>query len=85
MKLIAAPKYTKQNKYGSQHKNHVINLANVNCMIKTRMHWYPDNEGVPSIKFSFPNDVVEWIFDTDDLRDRAYDVLIGTQLTWENI
>lgn len=59
--------------------NPFINLALVRSIEKTKYSWYPDNEGLPAIKFNFgENDSAVWVYPKDniDLRNkRLWDLL----------
>lgn len=55
-------------------ENRPVNLALCKSVEKTRLRWYPDNEGRPSI--SFHGCDTEWVFSTDRARDAEYDRII---------
>jgi len=59
--------------------NHPINLCNVLSFARGKYAWYPDNEGVPCIKFYMLNakEPLEWIFPNKDARDKKYDEILG--------
>lgn len=57
-------------RYGS-HKNLAVNLDLCRAIEKDKLKWYPDNDGVPSIKFIGCK--AEWIFQSMEERDEAYE------------
>lgn len=71
MKFIQPPyKNTKNHKY-KDHTNCIINLDNVTAIESAREAYYPDNEGIPSIRFHTVGEQQIWYFDREDekLRD----------------
>lgn len=56
--------------------NHAVNLALCTSIEKSRIHWYPDNEGIPSIRFKGCD--VEWAFNTDAQRDAEFERIMKT-------
>ncbi|MBP2494967.1 hypothetical protein ABID82_007172 [Methylobacterium sp. PvP062] len=55
---------------GTVRENMPVNMGLVEAISKSRMRWYPDNEGKPSILFHGTK--VEWAFDTEEDRDCEY-------------
>ena len=50
--------------------NHAVNLDHCYKVRKTKMSWYPDNTGKPSIDFDGCN--AQWTFNTEAERDGEY-------------
>jgi hypothetical protein len=54
-------------------KNNAINIELVTKTEKTREHYYPDNEGVPTLTFHFIGGTKEqWLFRSEKLRDEMW-------------
>ena len=62
--------------------NHAVNIDLCTSLRKSRVHWYPDNTGIPSIKFEGCD--TEWVFYNDKQRDEEYARLIGPSPTAPN-
>lgn len=52
---------------GEKVKNNAVNLDLCKFLRKTRYSWYPDNVGLPSIKFEGCD--TEWVFKEETARD----------------
>lgn len=81
MNLIKPPKeHTQIPKY-TDHTNEVINLDKIWSFKKSRETYYPDNEGIPTIRFWFGQDGFHsWFFDKNEetLRDDTYNSIVST-------
>lgn len=55
---------------GETRHNHPVNLDLCKSIHKSKMSWYPDNVGKPSIMFDGAD--VEWAFDNADDRDSQF-------------
>ncbi len=55
--------------------NPAVNLGLCKAIRKQRIHWYPDNTGIPSIKFEGCD--IEWAYKTDADRDADYARIIA--------
>lgn len=55
--------------------NKAVNLSICKSITKARIHWYPDNTGIPSLKFDGCD--VEWGFSSDSQRDKEYDRIMS--------
>lgn len=55
-------------------KNDPINIGNVNQISKDRLHFYPDNDGIPTIRFKMNGgeDLI-WHYNKKDERIRNED------------
>ncbi len=57
--------------YGSSELiNHAVNIDLCRKIQKSRLQYYPDNTGIPSIKFAGCD--AEWVYKTDAERDADY-------------
>lgn len=79
MKMVKPPYlHTTIPKYRC-HLNPIINLDQVCRITKWRESWYPDNEGIPAIRFFFAsrNDDCDWYFDQWDekLRNEVFEAI----------
>lgn len=52
-------------------QNNPVNLALCKSIQKGRLIWYPDNEGLPTIKFNGCD--TEWTFYKDEERDLEFE------------
>lgn len=52
-------------------KNNPVNLALCTSIQKGKLNWYPDNVGLPTIKFNGCD--TEWAFYKDEERDLEFD------------
>lgn len=55
-------------------ENHAVNIDLCQKIRKTRMNWYPDNVGIPSIDFDGCD--AKWAFNTMIERDTEYDRIV---------
>lgn len=55
---------------GAVHENPPVNMSLVEAVRKSRMCWYPDNNGKPSIVFEGTK--VVWAFDNEADRDGEF-------------
>ncbi len=73
--MLRPPKErTASRKYGD-HTNSAVNAARVLTIEKSRMAYYPDNGGIPTIRFWFGGkDDHHWYFDhgEEERRDQCY-------------
>lgn len=63
-------------------ENKAINLSMCTSIKKSRLHWYPDNSGIPSIKFFYnENDYNEWAFGWHQEKDRdaIYELIVNNK------
>ena len=57
----------------SSHENKAINIYGVMSISKSHINHYPDNKGIPTLRFWFNENMSEdWYFDTEEERDRVY-------------
>lgn len=70
---------TPKRKYrSSEIVNHAVNIDLCQRVEKARVAWYPDNVGIPSIRFVGCG--TEWSYMSDAERDADYDRIIGVSL-----
>lgn len=55
-------------------QNHAVNIDLCTSLHKLRFAWYPDNVGLPSIRFVGTD--VEWVFKTVDDRNFEFDRIV---------
>jgi hypothetical protein len=53
--------------------NHPVNIDLCTHIIKSRMKWYPDNTGMPSILLKGVE--VEWVYNSEKDRDEDFEAL----------
>lgn len=61
-------------------ENPPVNLTLCTTLIKTKVKWYPDNKGIPAIKFKGCD--TTWVFVTEERRDREIKRIIENQKEW---
>ncbi len=67
MKFMRPPKLSTDIPKYAHHVNADVNLDNVTSFKKGREAYYPDNEGIPTIEFTFiGGGTVVWYFDRGD-------------------
>lgn len=72
--------HLKNHKYGPR-DNSPVNLGVIERFSKSREHYYPDNEGIPVIKFYREGkEVYQWFFEKEEekLRDEVFNDLANT-------
>ena len=57
--------------------NKAINISLCTSVKKSRMKWYPDNDGIPSIEFGGIDE--KWVFNSDKSRDETYNLLVNNE------
>lgn len=90
MNQFIKPPFEKLN-YG-RYENRInipINLANVNGIEKYQLKYYPDNDGVPGIKFlgtetKKNEDGIIWIFHNVEERDMCFEAIADNSFNMEN-
>lgn len=78
--LVSPPHENISNRRYRDHVNRVVNFDLVQTLHKSRKSYYPDNDGIPTIVFSFgEKDRHDWYFDKGEevLRDEIFDDLTG--------
>lgn len=53
--------------------NKPVNLSLCKSIEKGKFNWYPDNEGIPSIKFNGCD--TQWVYNDEDTRNKDYEIL----------
>jgi len=47
---------------------------------KDKLAWYPDNKGLPAIKFLMMNDKeITWAYKSEEMRNEDYELIIKNQ------
>lgn len=62
---------------GDEIVNKAINISLCTSVKKSRMKWYPDNDGIPSIEFGGIDE--KWVFNSDKSRDETYNLLVNNE------
>lgn len=57
--------------------NHPVNMALCTYIVKSKLAWYPDNEGRPAIAFKGIG--VKWAYDNEEDRDKDWQRLISNE------
>ena len=83
MNQFIKPPYEKL-EYGKyeNHKNNPVNLANVKGIEKEQYKYYPDNDGVASIKFLGTK--ITWLFENTKERDNYFEAIADNNFNIEN-
>jgi hypothetical protein len=55
--------------------NKPVNLTLCKSIKKDRLNYYPDNEGIPSIKFDGCD--VEWVYNDEAMRDKDFNRVVN--------
>jgi hypothetical protein len=79
MKMLVPPKERTYNHKYKNHTNPPVNADRVLTMEAARQAYYPDNEGIPIIRFWFGGkDYAEWYFDKgeENSRDKSLKALL---------
>lgn len=61
---------------GQTVENHTVNLDLCQRLRKSKLAWYPDNEGLPAIDFDGCD--TKWAFKTEAERDAEYSRIVAT-------
>jgi hypothetical protein len=56
---------------GHARANNPVNLSLCNSIKKSRLRWYPDNDGIASIVFEGCD--IEWAYNSESTRDADFD------------
>lgn len=64
---------------GDEIVNKAINISLCTSVKKSRLKWYPDNDGIPSIEFGGIDE--KWVFNSDKSRDETYNLLVNNEFS----
>lgn len=67
MKLFVKPSVKEVIYRSVKIENNPVNILHCKQVVATILRWYPDNKGLPAIKF-FGCDA-QWVFETEEERD----------------
>lgn len=64
---------------GDEIVNKAINISLCTSVKKSRLKWYPDNDGIPSIEFGGIDE--KWVFNSDTYRDNVYNLIASNEFS----
>lgn len=64
---------------GDEIVNKAINISLCTSVKKSRLKWYPDNYGIPSIEFGGIDE--KWVFNSDTYRDNIYNLITSNEFS----